>query len=530
MDVEGWIVEFDAKQTRQRVRRLLGKGLQQYGELVHLADDPEPLNGDATVWSLAPNRDSALLSAGLAWDLAYAMQDLPGVLLAEPIVPVPGMADDEDVPAVPRSLGSFGADRDIEESDAHDWAIDKMHVRQAWQTLAQHVGTASPGSGVVVAHPDTGYTEHPELVTGLALDLQRGRNFKDRGQVLPRDPLTGKAAGHGTATASVMTSAADTHVFPGVIGVAPGVTLVPLRVHDSVIHFSWGNLAQALYHAADSGCHIVSMSLGGAWAGNTLRRAVEYAASRGVILISAAGNHTPFVVFPALYPQVIAVAGSNARDALWSGSALGPSVAVTAPGESVWRGKAETGRDGLPEYTVKRSSGTSYATALTAGACALWLHRHDRNALLQRYGAQGLGPVFRDLLQSSVRRVAGWPTKKAGPGIVDVEGLVSSALPATLPAPTSLSSKQTHPSIQAIASMNDATEAQARKWARETLQADDLELDAKLDEVGAELSLRVMRQRLDRSHAATPLPMPLSTTAPSRDHLSQRLRAAAPRL
>jgi subtilisin family serine protease len=304
------------------------------------------------------------------------------------------------------------------------------------------------------------------------------------------------------------------------------VSLVPLRVHDSVIHFSWGNLAKALYHAADSGCHVVSMSLGGPWAGNTLRRAVEYAAAKGVILLSAAGNHTRVVVIPAIYPQVIAVAGSNARDELWSGSALGKRVAVTAPGESVWRGRAETGRGGQPEFCVKRSSGTSYATALTAGACALWLQRHGRDQLLQRYGSSGIAAAFRSALQGSVRRPPGWPTSKAGPGIVDVDGLIKAPLPAAVPAPLGLSASAVHPSIEAIAMLNDSTAAQARKWARDTLGVPDNQLDAKLDLVGAELSLNLLRKQLLRSPAPPPLPM----SAQPRDGVSQRLRAAAPGL
>lgn len=525
MNIEGWVVEFKDNQSLAQARDLLGKALAQQGKLVDLVDGPEPLNEAGTVWALAPTRAAALLSEAEAWDLAYKMQDSVAILFVEPIVPVPGMADDVNAPPEPKPFGSFGNTTDLDESGANEWAIEKMNVRAGWATLARHRPDELPGKGVIVAHPDTGFTDHPELITGLVLDLALARNFKDRRQVLPIDPLTGRSPGHGTATASVMTSSESTQLHPGVVGVAPGVSLVPLRVHDSVIHFSWGNLAKALYHAADSGCHVMSMSLGGAWAGNTLRRAIEYAAARGVILISAAGNHTGFVVYPARYRQALAIAASNARDGLWSGSALGTRVVVTAPGESVWRGKVDMARDGQPEFTVERSSGTSYATALTAGACALWLHRHDRNKLLQRYGTGGLAAAFRSALQGSVRKVPGWPRKKAGPGIVNVDGLIQAKLPDAV-APASLSTTEAHPSIEAIAMLNNSTEAQARKWARDTLGLPDDQLNAKLDVVGAELSLNLMRNRLNRSPAPPPLPM----SAQPRDGLSKRLRAAAPGL
>ena len=77
----------------------------------------------------------------------------------------------------------------------------------------------------------------------------------------PTDPLTGGAnPGHGTGTASVMTSGPSGEV----LGPAPAATLVPIRcVESMVLAFNGGIVARAIDHARTSGCHIVTMSLGG---------------------------------------------------------------------------------------------------------------------------------------------------------------------------------------------------------------------------------------------------------------------------
>ena len=195
-----------------------------------------------------------------------------------------------------------------------------------------------------------------------------------------------------------------------------------------MIHFSFDNLVQALYRARDRGCHVVSMSLGGPWAGRSLSRAADALVADGMILIAAAGNHTKMVIFPALLDSVIAVAASNTGNKPWSGSASGAAIDITAPGESVWRAYAFK-KNGVLKFDTQRSSGTSYATATTAGVCALWLQRHGVATLRARYGAR-LASVFTTLLKAHCRPVPGWNKDRYGPGILDAAGLLGAELPA----------------------------------------------------------------------------------------------------
>jgi len=309
---------------------------------------------------------------------------------------------------------------------------------------------------------------------------------------------------------------------------------VPLRMQDWVVHFQWGRLTQALYHAVDSGCHIVSMSLGGLFAGDTLRDAIRYAEERGVILLAASGNHTRYVVSPANILGVIALAATNARDQLWSGSATGKAVAVSAPGESVWRGRSELDRNGQPTFTVERSSGTSYATAHTAGVCALWMHYHGPEALRNKYGAQ-LGNVFRTLLRQSARvPYPTWPSREAGTGIVDAEALLHSPLPpadapnplAAAAVPLARAHAQAH--LDEIAEIWNVSPTTARQRLATLIGSDPAAVDGLLSDYGAELAMQLHRASNTRRANQTPEPFVGAAPAPISASLLDALGGVLP--
>jgi Subtilase family len=346
-----------------------------------------------------------------AWNAVHALRAHPLVADSEPAVRIPAVAP--DARAAKRS-GGIGH-RDLPASLPRDWSLKAVGADRA---RAQFGVT---GAGVRIGHPDTGYTSHPQIA-GPRLRIADGYDFVGD-DADARDSMSGAHPGHGTATGSVIFSDATPELF----GVAPGAELVPLRVSDSVIHFDFANVVEALYRARDRGCHLVSMSLGGPWAGRALGRAADRLVADGMILLAAAGNQWPFVVYPARLENVIAVAASNAETKPWRGSASGAAVDITAPGESVWRAYARR-KAGVMTFETERSSGTSYATATTAGVCALWLQHHGVAALRARYGGR-LASVFVTLLKAHCRTVPGWDTERYGPGILDAVGLLAAPLP-----------------------------------------------------------------------------------------------------
>ena len=258
--------------------------------------------------------------------------------------------------------------------------------------------------GILIGHPDTGYTKHVENwsnnPTQRRLLPQFGWDFwkNDADATDDLDSELGSIfsagsignPGHGTGTSSIIFSDEGPRSKPQYVsGVAPRARLIPYRVAPSVVIWDRARLADAIIRATDAGCHVISISMGGLPL-DYLERAVHHAVSNGVIVCCAAGNifgandvlHG--VVWPAHYPEALAVAASNANDQPWSGSSrAGPEVDITAPGESVWHAIAKKGK---PLTEVARGDGTSFAVATTAGVAALWLAYHDRERLISLYG------------------------------------------------------------------------------------------------------------------------------------------------
>jgi Subtilase family len=418
-DVHGIVIDLGEPlpaAARKQIFARLRAEVPAFAALTTAASTARPLGkGASDVLVAFP--EGKRVSIAKAWNAVHALQQHPLVADCEPAVgyTLPPEPSRSATGSATRS-SSGGNDVHLPASTPRDWSIGAVSANLA-QTQFRVTG-----AGVRVGHPDTGYTAHPQIA-GPRLRIADGYDFVDD-DADPRDSMTGMHPGHGTATGSVIFSGSA----PDLFGIAPGAELVPLRVSSSVIHFSFANVVQALYRARDRRCHVVSMSLGGPWAGRSLSRAADQLVADGMILIAAAGNHTKMVIFPALLDSVIAVAASNADDKPWSGSASGAAVDITAPGESVWRAYAFK-KNGALTFDTQRSSGTSYATATTAGVCALWLQHHGAATLRTRYGAR-LASVFTTLLKAHCRLVPGWNTNRYGPGILDAVGLLGAELPA----------------------------------------------------------------------------------------------------
>lgn len=307
------------------------------------------------------------------------------------------------------------------------WAVQAIKADQAWGAFN------TMGEGILIGQPDTGVADHRELDT--ALDLTKGIDIL-AGSGLPIDPLSSSMSspGHGTGTSSVAVSRASLSI----IGSAPGATLVPVRCIDNVVIGAGGAVAAAIDHARLQGCHIITMSLGGPVEGADLKRAIERAVKAGMIVLAAAGNCVPFVVYPAWDKNVIAVAGVNHKDKKWKGSSHGSKVDVSAPAENVYiarrNGPADTNK-----ALVEPGQGTSFAVALTAGCAALWLAHHGVAKVRAEATARGatVHELFRSAVKKTVRKPANWPSNSLGAGIVDALALLKlplTAIPAVAPA------------------------------------------------------------------------------------------------
>lgn len=465
----------------------------------------------------------------LGFELAYGLagRDVGAV---QPDLPSGAFAPDPapDLPAEPGLRAADASSQHLPGTDVPTWALDNIRCRDAWTVPP---GSAAMGAGIVVGQPDTGFTDHPELGDN-ALDLTRDWDLL-RDDDDAHDPLERRwwfpldSPGHGTSTASVIVSREQLRVT----GAAPRSTLVPLRTVKSVVQVFDGDVAKAVDRAHRTGCHVISMSLGGVGFFNGLQATIRRAVEDGVIVCAAAGNKVGFVVAPARFPECIAVAATNIQDRPWTGSSRGSEVDVAAPGESVWVADVRL-NESPPRYDVSRHSGTSFAVTLVAATAALWLARHDRDQLIVRYGRNRLQAAFLHLVRTTGhRRPGGWDGDRYGVGIIDAQALLAAPLPAADAVTDALAADAPLVS-DPLSKLNGLVPELSREELADRLSGilgvEQGELDEYLERFGAELAYLLSEDATVRSRLGASEPADAASEMPA---LSVELaRLASPSL
>jgi subtilisin family serine protease len=244
------------------------------------------------------------------------------------------------------------------------------------------------GTGVRVALFDTGFDTSNPAFSGVTVVAQRDFVFND-GVVRDESGDTTGAHGHGTATWSLF--AAN---VPGRLrGIARGATYLLAKSEDvrTETRVEEDNYVAALEWADSIGVDIVSSSLaylvfdnGFSYMPSDLNGdvavttvAVDMAARRGILVVTAAGNNGPAprsIWTPADADSALAVGAEDSLGNIANFSSRGPTADgrvkpdFTAPGVLVC---TVTG-PGL----VRRQSGTSFATPLLAAGATLLKQVH----------------------------------------------------------------------------------------------------------------------------------------------------------
>ncbi|MBI2763120.1 MAG: S8 family serine peptidase [Chloroflexi bacterium] len=179
------------------------------------------------------------------------------------------------------------------------------------------------------------------------------------------DP-TNDDLGHGTRVTGTIAAAANNGA--GIAGIAPGISIMPIKVLDATGTGDFSGLVAGVDWAIANGARIVSMSFGGTMdaAGvDIVQTRITAAHTAGTVLIAAAGNSGTFASeYPCNFAYVICV-GSTTNDgtAVSTFSTRTPAVALVAPGEMI----AST----LPGNAYGYASGTSMAAPHVTAAVAL---------------------------------------------------------------------------------------------------------------------------------------------------------------
>ena len=324
----------------------------------------------------------------------------PGVAYAEPNYIV--YADDT-IPNDP----NFG----------NEYGLVNIRAPQGWDlsTGSSTVTIAIIDTGVDLSHPD------------LAGKIVGGYDFVNNDSVAQDDN------GHGTHVAGIAAAISNNH--SGIAGVSWGARIMPIKALNALANGSYANVAAGIVLATDQGAQIINLSLGGGSPSLILQDAVDYALSKGVILVASVGNSgNTSILYPAKYPQVIAVGAVDSTNNRAGTSNYGPELDMVAPGVSIYSSV-------IGGYDYK--SGTSMAAPFVSGLAAI----------LRGYSADYSPDTIAWAIQSTALDLGapGWD-EFYGFGLIQVDRAIYSVLPPTpteveLPGVTGKQTKTTTVSI-----------------------------------------------------------------------------------
>jgi len=354
-----------------------------------------------------PGRDDGLY-AGDVPDLAAAVDALRGNPLVEEVEPSEELYAIDPEPSAaegptgsagigPGPRRSFGYPDDPEL--AQQWNLGLIGAEAGWRV--------GGGRGVIVAVIDTGVSPLPDLPAERILP---GRSF------VPGTTSAADDQGHGTHVAGTIGQATNNGV--GVAGIAPEVTILPIKVLAASGGGRTEWIAAGIDEACDQGAQVINLSLGGGHS-DVIVRAVERARKRGVVVVAAAGNTgREGLGSPADAKSALGVSSVGPGDTLAPYSTWGKGVEISAPGGDTsvtGGGILQATVDGKGGQQLVAWQGTSMASPHVAGAAAVLLGA----------GARDAAEVESLLMRSAVGK---GDAQKYGAGRLDVAAAVRTLL------------------------------------------------------------------------------------------------------
>lgn len=291
---------------------------------------------------------------------------------------------------------------------SNQWGMTKVQAPGAWDI--SHGSTSAK-----IAILDTGIDKDHE---DLAAKVVSRANFTTA-------PSDDDLYGHGTHVAGI--ASALTNNALGVAGLGYEARLMSAKVLDDngSGYYSW--IANGINWAADNGADVINLSLGGSSGSTTLKNAVDYAWSKGVVLACAAGNNgNTSPLYPAYYANCLATAATDSNDqkAFWS--TYGSWVDVAAPGVSVF--------STLPNHSYKMGTTLNYGSA--SGTSMATPHVAGLAGLLFGYNLSLSNSQVRSAIETYADDIAGTGTYWSQGRINAYRSLASFSGPTPTPTPT----------------------------------------------------------------------------------------------
>ncbi|MDO6657224.1 cell wall-binding repeat-containing protein [Anaerobacillus sp. 1_MG-2023] len=267
--------------------------------------------------------------------------------------------------------------------------IDQIHLIKGWELAnveASSLKVAVIDSGVDLTHPDL----KRNLVDGINL-VEPSKSVQD-------------IDGHGTKVSGLIGAVTNNQL--GVVSPSRGTSIMPIKVTEN----GTGNLStvvQGIRYAIDHDADVINLSLGNYNNSFALRTVIEEAISKNILIVGAAGNDNDSgVVFPAAYPDVLAVASvKTGTEEKASFSNYGSLVDIAAPGTDIY----STSLNG--EYAFDK--GTSMSAPIVASS----------GVLLKEYAPYLTNKQTFKLLKQTASALTN--SYDLGSGVLNMEGAIN---------------------------------------------------------------------------------------------------------
>lgn len=196
----------------------------------------------------------------------------------------------------------------------------------------------------------------------------------------------GDGTTHGTLVAGV--AAATGNNGKGLAGVDGGTKILPIQALDDNGYGDTLSVGKAILYAIEQGADVISLSLGSTSPDDFVQEAVQAAAAAGIVVVAASGNGgCECMVYPANYPEAVAVGALDTSSQRASFSAWGQNLDLMAPGTSInsasWQSSNQT------SAYASGVNGTSFAAPMVAGMFTRLLSHQPQATPLQLIAALG---------------------------------------------------------------------------------------------------------------------------------------------
>ena len=286
------------------------------------------------------------------------LREIGGVILEghEPLglyrIRVP---ENTDIPALIEGMAKRPGIKKAEPNYAYPIALPARHPESLGDADVMDRG-ASQGS-VPIAILDTGLASDSEVSSRVVA-------FYD--SLNPDAPIS-DPLGHGTQMAFIASGAVRPHGAREDSDMQNPI--IAVRAFDENGYTSNFNLMRSIDFALEQGARVMSLSWGSDIQSEFLENALDYAGSKGLIMVASAGNEpTGKPVYPAAYPSVLGVGALAPDGEAWKNSNYGDFVALYAPGFAT----LPIGYNGAPGSYA----GTSISAAFVAGIIAEYLSQN----------------------------------------------------------------------------------------------------------------------------------------------------------